>query len=384
MRGGQFKKTPPLSSRGERLQKRILGRFGSLRAFSQVSHIAHPTLWRLFTVTDGLRPRESVLRALEKTLGVPYDDLLRDFGPTHETVMRRPGQMCIVCGERPQSKGSNTDTCGWACSTLRRLRPRIRTDLGRLVWAVMALANGAPPDRIAKLIDPPPPFDAVTDQTALRRTVAEFREQLSRQPQDLLSVTAHVLEVGYETLREHLLTGLYRRRGRTRAVPVRFTGTLHVAPKLGLTEAAYLRLGERAGTAGAFAKKNLAEQREPKKLDRCDTVREVVIRRHHGASSDEIIGLLEKRGIAWVAFLKQIPEFLAQHARRCAHCRPGVVYDLRVSGMSTPDVADLMGVSERTVRSDRQRGNYFIHQWESRLRIWPDLPLPPRPPEVPV
>lgn len=383
MRGGQLVKTSPPSVRGERLRDRLLKKFGSLRAASSASGVAHPTLWKYFTVTDiDFHPRESVLRALERTLGDPYDDLLKEWGPvTHEAAMRREQPACAVCGRRSKLvRPSRQRACSWACSTLSRVRRRVRTDLGRLLWAVMALAAGVPQGRIPNL----GVLEAVTDQTALRRTVVAIRDTLVARPQELLPVTAEAVGAGYETLRR-LLAGRYRWGGRNRAVPVHFTGTIHVAPMLGLTEDAYIRLGGFKGTMAEFSSANLTKQRHPKKLAGCDTVREVVIRRHYSTSPDQMIELIEKRDIQWVTYEKQIPEFLAQHARRCTHCRPGVAYDLRhTAKLAIPKIADMLGISERTVAGDLQRGNNFIHQWQFRLRIWPDLGLQSKPPGKPV
>ena len=68
---------------------------------------------------------------------------------------RRPAKPCVVCG-RAQSKGSTTGACSWCCSTLARIMQRgFRTDLGKLLWAMMAAAVAVPNARIASLVNVP-------------------------------------------------------------------------------------------------------------------------------------------------------------------------------------------------------------------------------------
>jgi hypothetical protein len=245
-------------------------------------------------------------------------------------------------------------------------------DLGQLIVTLAAAAVGLEPDRIATLVQVPRTnVDGWIGDLRRAKTIEAIRNRMTGHA--LMPAVAAALGIGVETLRPLLSGRAHRTRGR--AAQTKYPEvTEQMLDALGLDEAEFLRLGGFKDTATAFYRENMKQHRQPQKLPRCNLVREVVIKRHHRASSDVIIGILEKQGIEWVTFPKQIPEFLAQHARLCESCRPGVAYDLRhVSKLAVSKIVAMLVVSTKTAVRDIRRGNDFIHQWEYRLSMWPDM-----------
>jgi predicted nucleic acid-binding Zn ribbon protein len=384
---------------GRWLRDELFDGWGSLNAFQRDTGIDVWSTLRRYFFSRTFHPQRAVLQRLADALnrrraviGDPTlnpEDLALRFGcgVTTEEWRRRqaaqrvhPSRMCPICG-KPKPRGKAT--CSLSCRPLRMMfRNGLRTLGGKMLWALMAHAEGVPWGRIASCLGLElSTVEGWLNDTERRKTADRIRATIRTTP--LLAATASVLGITRRVLDEYLHYRAHRRGKRGTVVPrwskrqvlEQLAHALHVSPEEALILFGRVKIHENALAARIQSTQRrrwqVATGGRPRSI--CRLVRRIIRLRAKGCATAAIAArIADASDLPPSARGGNSPRALSntdvrklpiRHACTCRSCRALVARDLHSRGWSILAIARRLGRSVGTVHNDLSRGAEITPQF---------------------